>query len=155
MNDYLAQYNVAMLKAAPADLPDFEAEVERVNTKGDAAPGFMWRYATPGEANSLDDTVGPYIINLTVWRTMDDLWNFTFSGDHLDMLRRRRDWFVPGEMTNILWWVHEADLWPTPAEAEARVCYFWENGPSPVAFTWKTMPIPDLRSSDEQGTVQQ
>lgn len=147
MTDYLAQYNVAILKGAPGDLPDFEAEVARVNALGDVAPGFVWRYATPGGSDSLDDTVGPYIINLTAWASMDDLWNFTFSGDHLDMLRRRRDWFVPGEMTNILWWFHHhpGDPWPTPAEAEARVCYFWENGPSPVAFTWKTSPPLALR----------
>lgn len=142
----VAQYNVAMLKAPAADLPDFLAEVARVNAVGDEAPGFIWRYKSPGDENSLDDTVGPYIINLTVWASLDDLWNFTFSGDHLDMLRRRRDWFVPGEMTNILWYL--PDWWfpwwpimPTPEEAEARVCYYWENGPSEIAWTWKTSPL--------------
>ena len=140
----VAQYNLSILNAPPEEMGDFLSEIDRVNTLGNSAKGFVWRFATDGVNNSLADVVGDYIINLTVWRSIDDLWNFTFSGGHLDMLRRRRDWFVPGEMTNILWWIPEGEL-PTPDEAEARMAHYWEYGPSPTAFTWKTVPLSNER----------
>lgn len=132
----LAQYNIARLKAPPAELPDFLEEVKRVNEIGDAHPGFVWRYEV-SDGNSLEETVRDgKIINLTVWETPQTLWDFTFMGAHLQMLRRRKDWFVPGEMTNILWWVDDGHR-PTVAEAEERMDHFLKRGATAEAFTWK------------------
>ena len=133
----VAQYNVARLKAAPEDLGDFLSEVERVNALADAAPGFLWRYKADGQDNSLTDTVRDgMVINLTTWRSPEDLWRFTYTADHLDMLKRRRDWFVPGELGNVLWWVRPEHQ-PSVAEADARLDYLREFGASYQAFTFK------------------
>ena len=131
----VAQYNIARLKGPAALLPGFLDEVARVNALGDKAPGFLYRYEV-SDGNSLAETVRDgMIINLTVWDSVEALYNFTFKGAHLEMLQRRADWFEPKQMTNILWFtVYER---VTLAEAEGRMDGYLNFGSHPSAFTWK------------------
>ena len=110
---------------APVDSPlvaDFMALLDPVNALADAAPGFVWRLQTEeGNATSLhiygDDTLN---VNMSVWESKEALWDFVYSGDHLAVMRRRREWFKRIEQFMCLWWVPAGHL-PDIPEAEERL----------------------------------
>jgi hypothetical protein len=137
---HLAQINIARL-LKPLDHPataDFVASLEPVNAIADAAPGFVWRLQTEdGDATSIrigDDDL--LIVNLTVWESLEALRGFVFSGDHLAVLRRRREWFEKlATPASALWWTRPGRL-PTPQEGVRRLALLAERGPTPDAFTF-------------------
>jgi hypothetical protein len=137
---HLAQLNVARAKA-PLDSPrlaDFMAALDPVNELADAAPGFVWRLQTDeGDATS----IRPYedelmIVNMSVWESLQALWSYVYDSGHLDVMRRRREWFERIETHMVLWWVpagHE----PSVREAQERLELLRAEGPTPEAFTFK------------------
>jgi hypothetical protein len=138
---HLAQYNVARL-VAPLDNPrikDFVDNLERINTLGDRTPGFVWRHQTAeGNSTSVRVRGDPLIlINFSVWKDAESLFEYTYRSGHAEMYRRRREWFEPpSEAHLVLWWIpagHE----PTVEEAEERLDYLRAHGPTPHAFTFK------------------
>lgn len=149
----LAQVNVARLDA-PLEHPrlrDFVAALDAVNQEADDAPGFLWRLqAEDGNATSIRafewDVQGAagMIVNLSVWQSVDTLANYVFSGQHLAVMKRRREWFVPmREAYTALWWV-PAGHRPTTDEAEQRVRLLREQGATSTSFTLRrSWPPPD------------
>ena len=146
----LAQVNISRL-LAPLDSPllaDFVAALDEVNAAGERAPGFVWRLQTEdGNATAIrafDWDVGAshgVIVNLTVWRSVEALADFAFSGAHLAIMRRRRRWFArAAEATTALWWV-PAGHRPSTDEAEDAVRHLRAHGPTPRAFTFRR-PFP-------------
>jgi len=114
------------------------AELEPVNALADSAPGFVWRLQTEeGDATSLrpfpDDLM---IVNMSVWESIEALWEFVYSEGHLEVMRRRREWFSRIEGHQTLWWV-EAGHEPTVDEAKERLELLADRGPTPEAFTFK------------------
>jgi hypothetical protein len=144
---HLAQLNVARAKA-PLDGPllaDFMAALDPVNEIADASPGFVWRLQTDdGDATSIrayDDDL--MIVNMSVWESIEALWAYVYDSGHLDVMRRRREWFQRIENHMVLWWV-SAGHEPTVQEAQERLETLRERGPTPEAFTFKRrFPPPD------------
>ena len=98
---------------------------------GVAVPVFG--FATASSLGVLGDAW--LIVNMSVWRDTEALKAFMFAGQHLDALRRRREWFEPlAEAATALWWV-PAGHRPTVPEAEQRLVHLREHGPTPYAFT--------------------
>jgi len=137
---HLAQLNVARAKA-PIDSPllsEFVAALEPVNALADASPGFAWRLQTEeGDATSIrafdDDLV---IVNMSVWESVEALWSFVYAGDHLAVMRRRREWFERIERHLVLWWVPSGHR-PSVEQAIDRLELLRRDGPSRQAFTFK------------------
>jgi hypothetical protein len=138
---HLAEVNIGVLRA-PLDAPataGFVAALEPINRLADASPGFVWRLQTPaGDATSIrafdDDGI---LMNLSVWESIEALWDFIYASRHLDVLRRRREWFHRlAEPFLALWWVDAGHL-PTIEEAKQRLELLRRNGPSPEAFTFR------------------
>jgi len=77
-------------------------------------------------------------LNLSVWHDADSLHAYTYKTDHVDFLRRRRQWFEPveGLPVTVLWWVPAGNL-PTVDEAIAKLNLLAEQGPTPDAFTFR------------------
>ncbi|SFK81583.1 protein of unknown function [Amycolatopsis sacchari] len=145
----LAQVNIARLKAPLTDpqLADFVAALDPVNAIADAAPGFVWRLQTEdGNATAVrafEDDGPEIIVNMSVWRSVEDLAAFTYSGQHRELLRRRREWFERmREAYTALWWVPDRHR-PGTAEAEERIRHLREHGPTPHAFTLKVTFSPE------------
>lgn len=146
IHHHVAQVNIARAKE-PLDselLAGFMAELEPVNALADAAPGFVWRLQTDeGDATSLrpypDDLM---IVNMSVWESIDRLWDFVYSDRHLAVMRRRREWFTRMENMQALWWV-EAGHRPTVDEAKERLETLAAEGPTAAAFTFKRRFDPD------------
>ena len=145
---HLAQLNIARL-AAPLDHPSmagFVQLLEPVNAAADHSPGFVWRLQTEeGDATAIrafdDDRL---LVNLSVWESIDALHAFTYRGDHLGPMRRRREWFEASDgPATVLWWIEEGRI-PSVAEAKARVELLIEAGPTQEAFTFRTtFPEPE------------
>ena len=137
----IAQLNVAIPRR-PLDSPalaDFVAALAPVNELADAAPGFVWRLADEsGDATSIrafgDERL---IVNMSVWESIEALWEFVYSGRHLAVMRRRRKWMTKIAASHmVLWWVSAGQI-PTVEEAGVRLDLLRSEGPSGAAFTFK------------------
>ncbi|WP_144128296.1 DUF3291 domain-containing protein [Catellatospora sichuanensis] len=144
---HLAQLNVGRL-VAPLDAPevaDFVALLEPINKLADDAPGFVWRLTAADTDSAVDyrhDFGDDLLINMSVWRTRQDLWNYVYRTRHLAVLQRRREWFQRTvEVHSVMWWVPDGHL-PTAAEGMARLALLAEQGPGPGAFTFKDFHDP-------------
>jgi hypothetical protein len=150
---HLAQVNIA-LPREPLDselLRDFVAQLDSVNAVADARSGFVWRLQTEeGDATEVrgfgDDRV---IINMSVWESLEALRGFAYAERaHLDVMRRRREWFERLPLYLVLWWIPVGHV-PTVAEAEERLALLQSAGPSPGAFTFRAhFPPPDAAQGD-------
>jgi len=150
---HLAQVNVARGRA-PLDDPllgDFVANLDRINAQADRAPGFVWRLQDEeGNATGIAVTDDPrVIINLSVWRSIERLFDFVYKTGHTQIMARRKEWFEPwGGPSMALWWV-PAGHRPSIEEALARLEHLAEHGPTEEAFTFKVrVPFPDLVAAD-------
>ena len=141
---HLAQVNIATLRY-PLDGPElagFVAQLEPINALADAAPGFVWRLQTEdGDATAIrpfqDERI---MVNLSVWESLEALRTFVYASRHLDVMRRRREWFHRMDTYLALWWVPAGTI-PTVAQAKDRLQLLAGNGPSPDAFTFR-VPFP-------------
>jgi hypothetical protein len=146
---HLAQLNLAQ-GLAPLDDPllaDFMAALDRVNALAEAGPGFVWRLQTDdGNATGIRACVDPrMIVNMSVWETVEALFDFTCRTAHAKVMGRRREWFEKLEVPHlVLWWVPVGHR-PSLAEAMARLAQLDRDGPTPSAFTFKTRsPAPEM-----------
>jgi hypothetical protein len=144
----LAQLNIARA-VAPLDDPrmdGFVGRLEEINGLAERTPGFVWRLTDKlgADATGIRAYADPLIIvNLTVWTGIDELHAFAYRSTHVEMLRARRDWFVPFEGPSlVLWWV-PVGVRPTIEEAVARLAHLAEHGPTAHAFTLKARVGPD------------
>jgi Domain of unknown function (DUF3291) len=138
----LAQLNVGRL-LAPVDSPTiagFVAQLEPINRIADTAPGFVWRLQTEaGDATSIHPTPDDlFLINMSVWSSIEALRAFTYDTAHVAVLRERRAWFERLATAHmVLWWV-AAGHRPTVDEALDRLERLRHDGPTPAAFTFRT-----------------
>jgi hypothetical protein len=147
---HLAQYNIARL-IHPIDSPEsaeFVAQLDEVNALAEQAPGFVWRLQSDsGNATDIDAYGDPaVIVNMSVWQTIDDLFNFAYRERHLEVFRRRAQWFERHEQPHlVMWWVPAGQI-PTVEEAIQRLNTLIENGPTAEAFTFKArFPTPNSK----------
>lgn len=139
---HVAQLNVGVLQA-PLDSPqlaDFVANLDQVNAIADAAPGFVWRLADSDGSNatSLRPRGPDLLVNMSVWETLEALRAFVYrNGPHLDMLRRRREFFRALDQGHlVLWWIPAGHI-PDLDEAFSRLDLLRHEGAGPAAFTFR------------------
>jgi hypothetical protein len=138
---HLAQLNIGRL-VAPIDAPeiaDFANALNDINALAESSPGFIWRLKddVTNNATSFTFTDDPLLIpNLSVWASIDELFDFVFHTAHTPFLRRRREWFERMEVAVVLWWVPAGHL-PTLPEALEHLADLRANGPSERAFTFR------------------
>jgi len=123
----------------------FVARLDEINALADGSPGFVWRLQTDaGNATYLrpydDDRI---IINMSVWETVEDLRSFVYSERHAEVLWQRQDWFEKLEAAVVaLWWIPAGHI-PSIDEAKKRLAHLQEHGPTPFAFSFRSVFPPD------------
>ncbi len=145
---HLAQLNIARPRG-PLDGPemaDFMARLEDINALADRSPGFVWRLVddTGADATALRPYGPDVMVNVSVWESIEALYEFTYRSGHLDLVRRRRDFFDHDGLPEyaVLWWVPAGSL-PTLDEARKRLDLLAERGPTADAFTFRArFPAP-------------
>ncbi len=142
MRYHLAQVNVGRV-LAPLDseqLRPFVEALDSVNAVADSSPGFVWRLQTDeGNATALRVFDDPFlIVNMSVWESLEALRGFVYRGaEHLEIMRRRREFFERADDHILgLWWIPAGTI-PTLADAESRLTLLRAIGPSPEAFTFR------------------
>lgn len=124
----------------------FVNRLAEINALAESSPGFIWRLKDEGGGNAtsihaFDDP--QVIVNLTMWASIEELFEFTYRTVHVELFRGRREWFEPyGKPHLVLWW-QPADEPPTIEEAKRRLGLLTELGPTPDAFTLKIRFAPE------------
>ena len=138
---HLATANVAIMLTSYEDpsMADFVAQLDSVNASADAAPGFVWRFIESDDDSAVIASVfgnDKTLFNMSVWESVESLEAWVYSGQHLEVVRRRMEWFEkPTGSPLVLWWVEDGHI-PTIEEAKHRFDLLWNEGPSAEAFTF-------------------
>lgn len=127
---------------APIDSPvmyGFVSNLDMVNALAEKQPGFVWRLRNDNNnATSIKVFDNEFlIVNMSVWEDINVLFNFVYRSMHIDLFKRRKDWFEKmDKMHMALWYVSSGHI-PPVAEALERLIYLRENNDTPFAFTFK------------------
>ena len=137
----LAQLNIGRLVAdqESPEVAEFMDALDRINGLAESSDGFVWRLRDDaGNATSFRIARDRRLIpNLSVWTDIESLQHFMYRTDHVDFLRRRREWFEPlGREHLVLWWVDDGHQ-PGLDEALDRLERLERDGPSALAFTFR------------------
>jgi Domain of unknown function (DUF3291) len=150
MSQYeLAQLNIAAMKE-PLDSPrmaDFVANLDRINALAESSPGFIWRLKTDdGDATALRPLGENTLVNMSVWRDVAALNHYVYKSAHIEIMRRRKEWFERmSEIAVVLWWVPNGHR-PSMVQAVEKLQHLCAHGPTAEAFTFKrAFAPPDLR----------
>lgn len=141
MKFHLAQTNVAIAKYSYDDprFAGFVDNLDRINALADSSPGFVWRFVAEDETAAGkdvfdDDTM---LFNMSVWESKQALMDYVYKTSHVEILRKRAEWFDAMEGPILtMWWLPEGTL-PTVAEAKRRLELLKQNGPTQDAFTFR------------------
>jgi hypothetical protein len=147
MEVHLAQVNIGRMRDAleSATMAGFVARLDEINALADRSEGFVWRLQTDaGNATYLrpydDERI---LFNLSVWQSVEALRAYVYDSAHVELIRRRQEWFARFEGVYLaLWWV-PAGHRPSVDEAKARLARLASEGPTPFAFTFRTLFPPD------------
>lgn len=140
-NYHLAQVNIAK-RLAPMDDPimqDFVNNLERINAIADRANGFVWRMQDEdkelGATIFQDDTL---LINMSVWKSLEALFDYTYNSGHIEVFKRKKEWFSKLKMMHMAFWYVPVGYEPTFEDAKTRLDYLNKHGDTPYAFTFKS-----------------
>lgn len=148
----LAQLNIG-IPAAALDAPrmaDFMNNLDRINALAEASPGFVWRLQTEeGNATALRPLGDETMVNMSVWKDVASLNAYVYRSAHVEIMRRRKEFFKPmAQAFMVLWWV-PAGHRPTTEEAFARLEILRKKGPTPDAFTFRqNFPPPGTNAQE-------
>ncbi|PKA83883.1 uncharacterized protein DUF3291 [Ulvibacter sp. MAR_2010_11] len=140
---HLAQFNIAEAldtMESPV-MADFVNNTDRINALAEKSPGFIWRF-TDDEGNdsySVRIFKSDFIlVNMSVWENRESLFKFVYNSDHVEIFRRKKEWFskMP-KMHMVLWYIEEGEI-PTLQEGKKRLEYLQEHGESEYAFSFKS-----------------
>src|SRR3954463_9033958 len=138
---HIAQLNVATAVATldSPELAEFMAALDGVNALAEASPGFVWRLKSEG-GNATDIQVSDdpkFIVNMSVWASVEALFEFVYRSAHTKVMVRRREWFQkPVEAFQVLWWAPAGHA-PTIEEGLARLAHLRTHGSTAHAFSFK------------------
>ena len=133
----LAQINIARM-LAPLEseaMKEFRDFLAPVNLLAESSPGFVWRYRDENafrfEMPWEDDMV---IVNMSVWKDVESLKNFTYQTVHSYFLKSRKKWFHQLDHPHtVMWWVNDGYI-PSLIEAKAKLDLLEKKGPTEDAF---------------------
>jgi hypothetical protein len=144
---HLAQINIGRMNAPLTDpiMHGFVSRLDEINKLAESSPGYIWRLQTDeGNATAIkvyeDERI---IINMSVWESIDALFNFTYKTVHTQPLRERSQYFEKMEIFMTLWWIPVGHI-PTALEGKERLEHYQAHGPTPHAFSFKNrFPMPE------------
>ncbi len=140
MNFHLAQVNIAIARYTREDprFAGFVDNLDRIYALSESTPGFVWRHVSVNDDAEAKATFSEpdLIFNMSLWKTKEALGNFVYQSDHVHILRKRTDWFVPQNRPILALWWQNAGTIPTILEARHRLDLLAQSGPTQDAFTF-------------------
>lgn len=145
---HIAQINIGRM-AAPLDSPimaEFMNNLDKINALAEASPGFVWRLT--GDGNNAT-SLRPYdderiIVNMSVWKSVDDLKQYVYNSDHAGYIKKRKEWFERMTQAFMGMWYVPAGHIPTVEEAKEHLEHLRAHGESEYTFTFlRVFPPPE------------
>ena len=145
---HVAQFNLARMKwplSHPA-MSGFVNQLKPINALADRNPEHVWRLqddhgdATAIRAYPEDPSL---LVTLSVWTSINALFDFAYSRDHAAVMRGRAQWFKEIDEPYIVLWYVRAGTVPSLDEAKERLAYLRAHGPTPRAFGFKKRFLPE------------
>lgn len=117
----------------------FVHQLVDVNQTAEASPGFIWRLKSKEEdatnIRAYEDEL--ILVNMSVWKSIESLRDFTYRSHHASAFRDRQQWFERIDGAQLaLWWIPSGHI-PTVEEGKDRLALIEKVGPTPKAFTFK------------------
>jgi hypothetical protein len=143
---HLAQVNIAKRLASLDDpiMQDFINNVDKINAIADKSIGFKWRMQDEDKDEAVvvfqDDTL---VINISVWESLESLFNYTYNSGHIEVFKRKKEWFSKLNMMHMALWYVPEGYEPTFQDAKDRLDYLNSNGDTPYAFSFKSKFTPE------------
>jgi len=141
MNWQLAQTNIGIAKFDYENplFSEFVDSLERINALADDAPGFIWRFVQEDESEAGRDVFGDenVLFNMSVWESKEALMDYVYKSGHVDILRKRAEWFTAQNRPILALWWQPAGTIPTVTEAKHRLERLAQAGPTEYAFTFR------------------
>ena len=140
---HLAQLNIAEAIASMESpiMADFINNTERINALAEKHAGFVWRLK--GEETDHSYSIKAFedeslLVNMSVWKDRESLFDYVYNSGHIEIFKRRKEWFskMP-KMHMVLWYIEEGHI-PTLAEAKERLEHLQQQGESEYAFSFKS-----------------
>ena len=149
---HLAQLNIGRTIYPLTDprMSGFVDRLAEINALAEATPGYVWRLQDEaGDATNIKISDDPnVIVNLTVWRSPDELYAFAYGTQHVEVFRGRRAWFEQWPAPHlVLWWIPAGSI-PTVAEALERLDRLATHGSGPEAFTFRKRFAPPTAATE-------
>ena len=95
-----------------------------------------------GDATALRPLGEETLVNVSVWQDVASLNRYVYQSAHVEIMRRRKEWFERmREAYVVLWWIPKGHR-PTVHEAIARLELLRAKGPTSEAFTFRNAFLP-------------
>lgn len=76
---------------------------------------------------------------MSVWETVDDLKDFVYNSDHMEVFRKRAKWFERMKTPHMaLWWVKVGD-YPTAEDGKNKLLELEKYGETESSFSFKEL----------------
>jgi hypothetical protein len=112
---------------------DFVERLDEIDLLAQGWPGFVAQPTLPDGGHVYRE---PALLNVSIWESIEDLREFTYSSVHTELLDRRAAWFVQFDRpVYVLYWSPVGEL-PTEKEISNRFEHLREHGPTPRSFTF-------------------
>lgn len=141
MNYYLAQVNIAKM-LAPLDDPimqDFISSFDAINAIADNSEGFVWRMKDEDREEGAkifqEDSL---VINISVWEDIDSLFHYVYHSGHIDVFKRKKEWFKLIKLQHMAFWYVPKGYEPNFNDAKERLDYIRSHSATPYAFNFKS-----------------
>jgi len=141
MSFHLAQLNIAKSKYSSPNAPgmqSFRDNIAKVHEVAFEAPGFIWMWNEDETPIKSDDPFQDrrLLVNMSVWKDVASLKDFTYKSFHVEIFKRKKEWFGNFDRAyQVMWWIPEGHE-PNLKEAKARLDTLEANGPTAEAFTF-------------------
>jgi Domain of unknown function (DUF3291) len=141
MEYHLAQINIGRMlgtRDSPV-MADFIANLDPINALAEKSDGFIWRLIGDGnDATSIKIFDDDYlIVNMSVWENREALSKFVYQSSHVEIFKRRKEWFEKMPVMHMVLWYVPANHEPTVEEAMVRLNHLRNHGETPYAFSFK------------------
>jgi hypothetical protein len=132
---HLVHANSATIRAALDDplMKGFVDRIDEIDALAQGWPGFIAQPALPDEGLIYPQST---LLNVSIWESIENLREFTYTSEHADMLKRRAQWFVQSDRpAYVLYWSPAGEA-PSEKEIKQRFEHLQQKGSTPYAFTF-------------------
>lgn len=120
-------------------MTDFVNNLDHINALAEKSEGFVWRLKDENDnATAIKVFEDDYLlINMSVWKDVDTLYDYVYHSLHVEIFKRRKEWFHNMSEMHMAFWYIENGVYPKGKDGKDRLEHIQLNGETPYAFSFK------------------